>query len=81
MTPALIALARDIPSLSAHRVGAQAIKTLIVFVFLVVGFRVLGKRETATLNIVLKADMQGSLEAVTESLKRLERDDVKLSFV
>ena len=32
-------------------------------------------------NIVLKADVQGSLEAVTESLKRLERDDVKLSFV
>jgi translation initiation factor IF-2 len=30
---------------------------------------------------VLKADVQGSLEAVTESLKRLERDDVKLSFV
>jgi translation initiation factor IF-2 len=25
--------------------------------------------------------MQGSLEAVTESLKRLERDDMKLSFV
>ena len=25
--------------------------------------------------------MQGSLEAVTERLKRLERDDVKLSFV
>ena len=37
--------------------------------------------ETATLNIVLKADVQGSLEAVTDSLKRLERDDVKLSFV
>ena len=35
----------------------------------------------ATLNIVLKADVQGSLEAVTDSLKRLERDDVKLSFV
>jgi len=35
----------------------------------------------ATLNLVLKADVQGSLEAVTESLKRLERDDVKLSFV
>ena len=32
-------------------------------------------------NIVLKADVQGSLEAVTDSLKRLERDDVKLSFV
>jgi translation initiation factor IF-2 len=29
----------------------------------------------------LKADVQGSLEAATESLKKLERDDVKLSFV
>ncbi len=37
--------------------------------------------EIATLNIVLKADVQGSLEAVTESLRRLERDDVKLAFV
>jgi translation initiation factor IF-2 len=37
--------------------------------------------EVATLNIVLKADVQGSLEAVTESLRRLERDDVKLAFV
>jgi len=37
--------------------------------------------ETATLNLVLKADVQGSLEAVTESLRRLERDEVKLTFV
>jgi len=37
--------------------------------------------EVATLNIVLKADVQGSLEAVTESLRRLERDEVKLAFV
>jgi len=37
--------------------------------------------EVATLNIVLKADVQGSLEAVTESLKRLEREEVKLAFV
>ena len=44
-------------------------------------FEQISRGETATLNIVLKADMQGSLEAVTESLKRLERDDVKLSFV
>jgi translation initiation factor IF-2 len=35
----------------------------------------------ATLNLVIKADVQGSLEAVTESLRRLERDDVKLAFV
>ena len=37
--------------------------------------------EVATLNLVLKADVNGSLEAVTESLRRLERDTVKLAFV
>ena len=37
--------------------------------------------EVATLNLVVKADVQGSLEAVTESLRRLERDEVKLAFV
>jgi translation initiation factor IF-2 len=37
--------------------------------------------EVATLNLVLKADVHGSLEAVTESLKKLERDEVKLAFV
>ena len=36
--------------------------------------------ETATLNLLLKADVNGSLEALTESLRKLERDDVKLSF-
>ncbi|MGO8863518.1 MAG: translation initiation factor IF-2 [Acidimicrobiales bacterium] len=44
-------------------------------------FEQIQRGEMATLNIVLKADVQGSLEAVTESLTRLERDDVKLSFV
>jgi translation initiation factor IF-2 len=44
-------------------------------------FEQIQRGEMATLNIVLKADVQGSLEAVTESLKKLERDDVKLSFV
>ncbi len=37
--------------------------------------------EAATLNLIIKTDMHGSLEAVTESLKKLERDEVKLGFV
>ena len=37
--------------------------------------------EAAHLPLILKADVTGSLEAVTESLKKLERDDVKLDFV
>jgi translation initiation factor IF-2 len=37
--------------------------------------------ETATLNLVVKADVTGSLEAVTQALKRLERPEVKLAFV
>jgi translation initiation factor IF-2 len=44
-------------------------------------FEQIQRGETATLTIVLKADVQGSLEAVTESLRRLERDEVKIAFV
>jgi translation initiation factor IF-2 len=44
-------------------------------------FEQIQRGETATLNLVLKADVQGSLEACTESLKKLERDDVKLAFI
>jgi len=37
--------------------------------------------ESAMLNLVVKADVQGSLEAVTESLRKLERPEVKIGFV
>ncbi len=44
-------------------------------------FKQIQSGETATLNLIVKADVNGSLEAVTDSLKKLERPDVKLSFV
>ncbi|MFN0089116.1 MAG: translation initiation factor IF-2, partial [Acidimicrobiales bacterium] len=44
-------------------------------------FKQIQAGEAATLNLVLKADVQGSLEALTDSLRKLERDEVKLSFV
>jgi translation initiation factor IF-2 len=37
--------------------------------------------ETANLNLILKADVHGSLEAVTESLRKLGRSEVDLTFV
>jgi translation initiation factor IF-2 len=37
--------------------------------------------EKASLNLLIKADVQGSLEAVTESLRKLDRDEVEQSFV
>ncbi len=44
-------------------------------------FEQIQKGEAATLNLVLKADVNGSLEALTDSLRRLERDEVKIVFV
>jgi translation initiation factor IF-2 len=44
-------------------------------------FKQIQAGEAATLNLILKADVHGSLEAVTASLRRLETDAVRLSFV
>ena len=44
-------------------------------------FEQIQRGEAATLNLIVKADVHGSLEAVTESLRKLERDDVKPAFV
>ena len=44
-------------------------------------FEQIQRGDLATLNILLKADTTGSLEALTESLRKLERDEVKLAFV
>jgi translation initiation factor IF-2 len=44
-------------------------------------FEQIQRGEAATLNLILKADVQGTLEAITDSLRKLERPDVKLAFV
>ncbi len=44
-------------------------------------FRQIQAGEQAALNLIVKADVHGSLEATVESLRKLERDDVKLQFV
>lgn len=46
-------------------------------------FSAVARGEVATLNLILKADTQGSLEALTDSLKKLdkEHEEVRLSFV
>jgi translation initiation factor IF-2 len=44
-------------------------------------FEQIQRGEAATLNLILKTDVQGTLEAITESVRKLERPEVKLSFV
>lgn len=44
-------------------------------------FDSLSSAEEKTLNLVIKADVQGSVEAISESLQKLSTDEVKVSVV
>ena len=44
-------------------------------------FASMGKQEAPTVNIVLKTDVRGSLEAITNALNDLSTDDVKVRIV
>ena len=44
-------------------------------------FASMGKGEVSQLNILIKADVQGSVEALSESLLRLSTDEVKVNIV
>jgi len=52
----------------AHVVSVQVIKTLIILVVLVVGFRLLGKREAAQLNVYDLAMLMALANAVQNSM-------------
>ncbi|MDF1655894.1 MAG: translation initiation factor IF-2 [Coxiellaceae bacterium] len=41
----------------------------------------MGKGEQSKLNIVLKADVQGSVEAITDALNKLSTDEVRVSII
>jgi uncharacterized membrane protein YcaP (DUF421 family) len=68
VTASLLAVAHGLPPVSAHRVAVQVVKTLIVFALLVVGFRLLGKREIATLNVYDLAMLMALANAVQNAM-------------
>jgi uncharacterized membrane protein YcaP (DUF421 family) len=53
---------------TAHLVGVQVIKTLIILTLLVVGFRVFGKREASQLNVYDLAMLMALANAVQNSM-------------
>ena len=44
-------------------------------------FEQMSEGEAQTLNLIIKADVQGSIEALTDSLEKLSQDDVKVQVV
>ncbi len=44
-------------------------------------FAMVERGEVATLNLVLKADVQGSLEAVTDALRKLDQEHEEVRLV
>ncbi len=77
-TARIVGEARDYRLRMKHQRGDARVKTGTKLEDI---FAQIQSGETATLNIVLKADVHGSLEAVTEALRKLDRPEVELTFV
>jgi translation initiation factor IF-2 len=79
-------IARTVAEARAHRRKAAALRNPMMLsggARLEDVFAAVQRGEVATLNLVVKADSQGSLEALTDALRKLdqEHDEVRLSFV
>jgi len=79
-------VARTVAEARAHRRKAAALRNPLMLAGgarLEDVFAAVQRGEVATLNLVVKADSQGSLEAITDALRKLdqEHDEVRLSFV
>ena len=78
--------ARTVAEARAHRRRAASLKhpmSLAGGARLEDIFAMVQRGEVATLNVLIKADVQGSLEALTDALRKLDQthDEVRLSFV
>ena len=79
-------VARTVAEARAHRRKAAALRNPMMLAGgarLEDVFAAVQRGEVATLNLIVKADSQGSLEAITDALRKLdqEHDEVRLSFV
>jgi uncharacterized membrane protein YcaP (DUF421 family) len=64
----LVVLLSTVAPISAADVGVYAVRTLIVVVFLFVGFRIFGKREMAQLNVYDLAMLMALANAVQNAM-------------
>jgi translation initiation factor IF-2 len=76
-----IATARQIAEKRESRVRRTTLSGAPVHVTLENLFDRLGQKETQTLNIILRADVRGSIEAIQKELTKLEHPEVKIKVL
>jgi translation initiation factor IF-2 len=74
---------KDAKQVSEHRLQKQRAKSLAATSRLSLEklYEQLAEGEVKDLNIIVKADVQGSIEALSEALKKLSTDEVKVHIV
>ena len=77
-----IGKAREIASQRADRTRASSLGQTVSHVTLENLFDRLGeRREVQTLNLILRADVRGSIEAITKQLEKLQHDEVQVKIL